>query len=307
MRLLLFLTLIFQAGGQTRRAPLFRSSARRVVVDVFVSQNGRPVSGLTAGDFQVLDDGEPQKGVTLLNTADEPLSAVLLIDMSASVRGQKLQQSKRAARAFVDGLSRSDEIAVIAFATQYELIQPMTKITQEAISSLERLRGGGATALHDSLHAATVHAESGTGRPLVVVFSDGDDNSSWLTMDDLVAGAEASSAVIYAVRVSSGTGLTLLDEKGRRFVEISADYKGTRALTNVVRAAGGRLISLRSTENLADAYAVILEEMRNRYLLVYEPVSNEPGYHRLDVELHRKKGELRARPGYFLREQLFSK
>ena len=121
-------------------------------------------------------------------------------------------------------------------------------------------------------------------------------------MDDVVTGAEASSAVIYAVRVSSGAGLTLLDENGHRFVEISADYKGTRTLKNVVRAAGGRLISLQSTENLADAYAAILEEMRSRYLLVYEPVSREPGWHSLAVELRRKKGEVRARPGYFLRE-----
>ena len=302
MRLLLFLALIFQAAGQTRRAPLFRSSARRVVVDVFVSQDGRPVSGLTAGDFRVLDNGEPQEGVTLLNAADELLSAVLLIDTSSSVRGQKLEQSKHAARAFVGGLSPSDEIAVIEFATGYRLIEPITKIPREAISSLERLRGGGATALHDSLHAATVYAESGSGRPLVVVFSDGDDNSSWLTIDDIVTGAEASSAVIYAVRVSSGAGLTLVDQKGQRFVEISADYKGTRTLKNVVRAAGGRLISLPSTENLAAAYAAILEEMRSRYLLVYEPVLREPGWHSLDVELRHKKGEVRARPGYFLHE-----
>ena len=303
MTLLLFLTLIFQAAQQTPRAPLFRSSARRVVVDVFVSQNGRPVSGLTAADFQLLDNGELQEGVTLLNTADEPLSVVLLMDMSASVRGQKLQQSRRASRAFVDGLSPSDEIAVIEFATRYRLIQPMAKVTQDAISSLERLRGGGVTALRDSLHAATVYAESGTGRPLVVVFSDGDDNSSWLTMDDVVTGAEASSAVIYAVRVSSGAGLTLLDENGHGYVKISADYKGTRTLKNVVRAAGGRLISLPSTENLEDAYATILEEMRNRYLLVYEPVLREPGWHSLDVELRHKKGEVRARAGYFLRER----
>ena len=284
MRLLLLLTLISQA------APLFRASARRVFVDVFVSNKGRPVSGLTADDFQILDNGEPQEGVILLNAADQPLSAVLLMDMSASVQGQKLQQSKSAARAFVEGLSPSDEIAVMAFATRYRLIQPMTKITEEATLPFERLRSGGATALHDSLHAATVHAESGTGRPLVVVFSDGADNSSWLTMDDLVSAAEASSAVIYAVHVSSGAGLTLRDANGRRFVAISMDHKGTRTLTDVVRAAGGRLISLRSTENLADAYAAILDEMRRRYLIVYEPGSNEPGWHSLDVTLRRKKG-----------------
>ncbi len=74
------------------------------------------------------------------------------------------------------------------------------------------------------------------------------------------------------------------------------------ALTDVVRAAGGRLISLRSTENLADAYATILNEMRSRYLLVYEPGSIEPGWHSLDVTLRRKKGEVRARTGYVLRE-----
>ena len=298
MTLFLFLTLILQAAQQTPNVPLFRSSARRVIVDVFVSQDGRPVSGLTADDFQVLDNGEPQEGITLLDVADEPLSAVLLMDMSASVKGRKLQQSKRAARAFVTGLAPSDEIAVIEFATQYRLIQPMTKIPQEAISSLERLRGGGVTALYDSLHAATVYADSGTGRPLVVVFSDGDDNSSWLTMDALVTGVEASSAVIYAVRVSSGAGLIL----DGHFVPISSDDEGTRALTNVVEAAGGRLISLQSTENLADAYAAILDEMRRRYLLVYEPVSNEPGWHSLDVKLRRKKGEVRARTGYWLRD-----
>jgi Ca-activated chloride channel family protein len=164
---------------------------------------------------------------------------------------------------------------------------------------------GAATALLDSLYAATIHAESGSGRPLVVLFTDGDDNSSWLAMDEVVKTAKTSDSVIYAVRAASGAGVYMssTDSQGAYVEENAPDRHGRHVLSEVTRATGGRFVPIRSPVALSETFAEILREMRSRYLLFYEP--GEPlveGWHTLEVRLKRgKKGKVRAREGYFLR------
>ena len=289
---------------QPQRAPMFHTKAQRVIVDVFVSLHGKPITHLTKNDFEIIDNGVRQHEVSLLRTSTQPISAVLLIDTSSSVRGAKLAQLKNAARTFISNLSSSDEIAIINFGTRYKLRQPLTNIKKKALETINTMLGRGATSLYDSLHAAIVHAETGMGRSLVVVFTDGTDNSSWLTNKDLLATAKASPTVIYAVRVGSNAGLFLGGEqRGEgKFIENSSDLRGRGLLNNIALAAGGRLISLKSAENLGAAFSDILYEMRSRYLLVYTPDASSPGWHTLEVKLKKPiEATVRTRAGYFLR------
>jgi Ca-activated chloride channel family protein len=286
--------------------PTFRTEVRGVYVDVFVTKDGRPVGGLQVEDFEIFDNGVPQNNIMLLEATDYPLSTVLLLDASASVQGRKLVQIKKAAYMFIDGLTSQDDIGIITFSTRYRLMQSLTATRELAHNSVDSITIlGGATALLDGLYAATIHAESGTGRPLVVIFSDGDDNSSWLTMKELLKTAKTSEAVIYAVRATSGAGIYFgrTESQGASFIENAPDMHGRRVLAEIAQTTGGRLVSIESPVVLSETFAAILHEVRSRYLLFYEPKGPRvEGWHVLEVRLKRgKRGKVRARAGYFMK------
>jgi VWFA-related protein len=281
--------------------PTFRTEVRRVYVDTFVTRENRPVAGLGAEDFVVLDNGLVQSNVTLLRGIDHPLSAVLLLDASASVRGDVLLRLQDAARELIEHLGEDDEVSLMTFGTRYLRIQALTREHDLALDAVDRIRGHGGTSLLDALFAATVYAEEGRGRPLVVLFTDGDDNASWLSTERLVTAARRSEAVLFAVRASSGAGIAFgsTDSGAAFFAESGADEAGRRMLDAVTAATGGRVLSLSSTSSLAAAFREILETMRSRYLLVLEPTDRTRGWHRLEVRLKPgRKGEVRAREGY---------
>lgn len=294
-------------GAQEQPRSVFRTEVRQVYLDVFVEKNGAPVVGLSAQDFEVLDDGVVQHGIRLLDLKNHPLSAVLLLDTSVSVRGAELEELEQAARTFRDGLTPSDEIGVMQFGTHYQLRQSLTRVGELETAAgpiVDIMTSGGATALHDSVQAATSLVETGTGRPLVVVFSDGDDNSSWLTLDDLTDMARQSFAVIYAVRKTpDGVRARASGSRGGDVVEHGSGLREKRRLEDVVTAGGGRLIALAPGGNVSEAFALVLQEMRSRYLLVFEPSADAaPGWHGLEVRLPGDEdASLRNRAGYVLR------
>jgi VWFA-related protein len=300
----LWLVLVGAFLAQTTTPNLtFRSEVRRVMVDAFVSRESRPLAGLGEDDFEVLDNGRLQENVTLLS-AGYPLSVVLVLDNSSSVRGDKLERLQHAASDFIDNLSEEDEVSVMTFGTRYRMSQEFTLDHDRARTAVSRMNALGGTALLDALFAATLAAERGQGRPLVVLFSDGDDNASWLSTEELAATARRSEAVIFSVRATSGAGIRfgMTDQRAAVFVENARDEAGGRVLDAVATATGGQVLSLGPTANLAGAFRDILEAMRTRYLLVYEPLDPTPGWHHLEVRLKRGiRADVRAREGYFLR------
>jgi VWFA-related protein len=281
----------------------FRSEVRRVLVDTFVTREGRPLAGLEADAFEVLDNGRLQENVTLLS-AGYPLSAVLLLDTSSSVRGDKLERLEHAASDFIDNLSEDDEVSVMTFGTRYRMSQEFTLDHDRARAAVSRMTALGGTALLDALFAATLSAEKGQGRPLIVLFSDGDDNASWLSTEELAVTARRSEAVIFSVRATSGAGIRFGQTEHRPavFIENPRDEAGGRVLEAVAAATGGQVLSLGPTANVSEAFRDILDAMRTRYLLVYEPLDPSPGWHHLEVRLKRGiRADVRAREGYFLR------
>jgi VWFA-related protein len=282
---------------------VFRSEVRRVVVDVFATKDGRPVAGLDASDFELYDNGALQSDVALLRARDLPLSATLVLDTSASVRGNKLDQLRVAADTFLGKLDPKDEVSVLTFGSRFRLRHPFTHDFDTAASSLSKVYGAGSTALLDSVFAALVYADDHVGRPLIVVFSDGVDTTSWLDTEDITAAARRTEAVVFAVHAESGAGLYLRRGTGgfSRYLVAPADRIGSRTLRGVVAMTAGRVLSLRSMETLSEAFGEILDEMRSRYLLVFEPEPGTKGWHELEVRVKRRKDvEVRAREGFFV-------
>jgi VWFA-related protein len=285
----------------------FEVEVASVYVDVFVTRDGKNVTGLTAEDFVVLDQGVPQD-VELVDIETMPMSVMLVLDTSASVFGQKLAHLRKAAHAFVDGLRGVDEAGLLTFSYEWRLLTRPTQNFPALHQALNRSVIGGSTGLNDALYAGLKLVEASPGRPLVLLFTDGEDNASWLSDDEILDVVKSTDAVVYIVGIESGAGVSVYRPFDHTTLGASLEDTGDvaapiRFLHDVAKATGGQVWFARSSAELTDVYMRVLEDMESRYLLSYEPngVPKE-GWHPLEVKLKEKKGDIRARPGYLISE-----
>ena len=165
--------------------PTFEVGVESVYVDVFVTGKGRSAPRLTDRDFELRDNGVPQT-VRIVSLESIPLRAVLVFDASSSVAGEKLRHLRSAGRAFLKGLHPDDEPSLLTISNQIRLREPSAG-PHSLADALDRLRPYGGTSLLDALFAAMKLVERSAGRPVIVVFTDGEDNVSWLGEAELVA------------------------------------------------------------------------------------------------------------------------
>lgn len=254
----------------------FSSGVEAVRVDVLVTDRGRPVTGLTAGDFDVRDNGVLQD-VRVIGFERIPLNVVLVLDLSASVEGERLSDLRRAGRALIERLSGDDRAALVGFSHAVVLGSPLTRDRQQVLAALERATPYGETSLIDATYTGMLVGESDAGRALVMVFSDGLDIASWLTAGRVLGAAKRSEAVVYGISM-----------KGSR----------PRFLEDITSQTGGRLLDVES-RNLSATFLSVLNEFRERYVLVYSPTGVEhQGWHTLEVKVKRRNATVKARPGY---------
>jgi len=258
--------------------PVFSSRVDTVRVDVSVRQSGKAVEGLVAADFEVLDNGVRQQ-VDFAALDQMPANIVLTLDMSGSVQGARLTQLRQAGARLVGMLGPAETASVVAFTDLVTIRSGFTAEKTSLLSALDEPADGTDTALIDATHAALVLGASQIGRPLVIVFSDGTDTASFLSSALVLDTARRAGPVVYAV--------TSIREDEGSF------------LNNVVRLTGGRRLDVASVERLSDAFAEILSESRERYLLSYTPTGVRPGgWHEVVVHVRGRRAEVRARPGY---------
>jgi VWFA-related protein len=272
------LALLLLAPLQAPRPPTFAVGVENVNVDLLVTRGGRAVEDLRARDFALSDNGVLQR-VEVLERSTTAVDAVLVLDVSSSVRGERLAALRRAAHAFVDALWPTDSITLLAFATDLRLVARAGAPRPEVHAAIDRLEGAGATTLVDAAYAGLLLTDPRRGRPLVVVFSDGVDHGSWLVPEAALSTARASDAVIHYVEMEGA--LTFLEP--------------------LANATGGHGWSARRPDGLRGAFIEALEEFKSRYRLRYEPLGvPREGWHELEVRLVGRKGKVRARPGYLV-------
>jgi len=269
------------AASAPQAPPVFRAEVDVVRVEVLVTRGGAPVRGLGAADFEVRDDGRLQTLDPILEE-ETPVDAILVLDLSASVKGPKLDALKAAGRAFLDGLHEGEQAALLAFHQEVQLLEPLTADIGAVRRALDQASPRGSTALADAVYSALRLREPGERRTAIVVFSDGIDNLSWLSASDVVEAASRSNAIVYGVAVRG---------KGDQKVPFLGD---------VVRATGGRLFEASSERDLRERFLDVLGDIRSRYVLSYSPAgTGAAGWHTLAVRLKRGKGDVLARPGYW--------
>ena len=282
-----------------------RSRVEGVRVDVTVTEGGSPVLGLTAADFEVLDNNVTQSIESSRST--ESVTAVLTLDTSASVAfgrlefrrvlrrsAEGLNQLVAAGRAIVAALSQADEAALLSFSDRLMLIVPPTHdltALDVALSARERLQPPVPqvrSTVSDAVFAAAAIASSRAGRPIVFLLSDGTDNASWLSQGHAIAALRRAGVSVDVVSVP------------RTYDTLDEDPPGSWDIERLADNTGGKAFSARD-DRLASKMKERLAVLRSGYVLTYTPagVDHSDGWHKLTVRLRRGKGRVEARPGYY--------
>jgi Ca-activated chloride channel family protein len=249
-----------------------------------LGKDGKFVSGLRPGDFQVIEDGKEQK-VASFSAEETPFATAIVIDTSGSM-DTRLTLARSAAIQFLDGLRESDVAAVYNFDYKVEQLQdfsPGRDLPPKAFG----LRAKTMTALNDAvLRAADDLAARPEKRKAIVVLSDGGENASRASSDKALNHALAGGATIYAVNMSE-------EGPGR-------DIVGSSILKNFAAKSGGQYISTPGGQKLRDAFVSILEELSHQYTLAYRPTNRERDgkWRVIDVKLARPETTVRTRTGY---------
>jgi VWFA-related protein len=277
-RVALAVGLLSASAVITGQQATFRSAADAVRVDVLVTNDGRPVVGLKASDFEVTDNGVLQEP-ELVGLVQIPTNLVLVLDVSESVRGERLDRLREASGAMIGQLRPADRVGLVTVTERVALRVPLTEDRPRIGQALQSLTGGGGTSLRDGTFIGLqLAAAEGEGRSLVVIFTDGVDRSSWLRDEDLVAAGRQVDAVAYAVAVGD---------------------EWSPVLKDVTRATGGDVFGASGNQDLRMAFQRVLEEFNSRYLLGYTPRGvPASGWHSLTVRVRRGGATVKARPGY---------
>jgi Ca-activated chloride channel homolog len=260
---------------------VFGSSAERVRLEVLVTRGGRPVSGLSGADFELRDDGKPVEVRSL--PGELPIHALLLLDASGSVEGSKLEYLRTAAQALLENLAPDDKATLLSFSYGFGAHGGIGVEPARAAEQLPQIRAGGTTALFDALYGALLLPQAGAARNLLLVFTDGVNQMSWLSADRVLGVAREADVVVEVV--SAGEDAAPQSEAGV-------------FLRSLAVATGGTVWHSEEGVKLREAFLEVLAEFRSRYILEFEPRSERPGFHRLELRVRHRAVSVKARPGY---------
>jgi len=266
------------------QAPTFRTGVDKVRVDVLVTRDGLPVTSLTPDDFEVLDNGVPQRIDTYSESGGLPLSLVFAIDASSSVAGERAELLRRACHDVLDELEKDDLAGLVVFAESVVIRSRLSRDRDLVRAAVEQPLPPGQTSLVDAAQIGIVLGESEPGRALVLLLTDGFEVSSYLAPDAVRETARRSDAVIY--------GVTLRGVRRSGFVGELAEV------------TGGAVFEIASPLEIAPTFKKVLDEFRHRYLLAYTPTGvPAAGWHNLKVRVKRPGAVVKARHGYFRERQ----
>jgi Ca-activated chloride channel family protein len=269
---------------------------------VSVTRNGQRVLDLGRGLFEVTDEGDPQELITFAR-GDIPFTAVLLIDASASMYGEKIESAIAGASLFVHGMQELDQAQVMVFSDQLLSTTPITDTKAVLTAGLSGNEARGGTALQDHLFVALKLLEQRQGRRVLVLLSDGIDTHSVLPMDHVFEIARETNGLIYWIRFAHDSSNPNAGER----VRLSSAWKNTDqyreqldTLTQAVNQSGGRIFDVASPDEIRPVFIRILEELREQYVLGYYPDNkrNDGRWHRVKVRVEAADVHVRAPRGY---------
>lgn len=289
-----------EAPESDRITPNIRIDTNLVLIPVTVTTPlNQFVTGMEKENFRVLEDKVEQE-IAYFASFDAPLSIGLVFDASGSM-GSKLTKSRQAAAQFFKTANPEDEFFLIQFNDRPQMVVPFTQNTEDIQSRLTFTQAKGRTALLDGIYQALQHLKKGRNpRKALLIISDGGDNSSRYTENEVRNLLKEADAQMYAIGIFEPMGA-----RGRTAEELS----GPGLLSELAEMTGGRHFPVDNLNELPDIAAKIGIELRNQYVLGYtsKNLNRDGKYRRVTVKLNQPRGlpPLRAlhRQGYYAPNQ----
>ena len=289
----------------------FRSDVRLVNVSFSVRDaGGRLIQNLTQDDFEIFEDGAPQKIAFFAKSTDVALNLALVVDLSGS-QAEFVKDHQKDLRTFLDRvLTPLDRALLVCFVSSPRLITEFTgsgKRLVEALEGYHRVRGRptypllgppevrvGGSAFYDGVYHTInqMLAPVDRGRKALIVFSDGEDNASAHHMMDTIEIAQSHNVPLYCVRYTEV-------QDGRLN---SRNKYGTSVMERIAKETGGADFDA-GEKGLAENFRQIGEQLRSSYELAYH-TTNPPGdgtFHKVTIRPRQPGLTVRAKSGYYAR------
>jgi VWFA-related protein len=291
----LFVLLAGPSPQPTPRPPSFSAGLDMVNVTVTVRDaHGKLVTDLQLEDFVVKEDGRPQV-VEVFARAHEPgqdevltLDLGMLLDTSTSMLEQ-LKLSQEAATRFLESVPRARELITIFFDHEIRVSKYDSENQQGLFDRIHAAKGGGDTALYDAIAVYLSRVEGQSGRKVLVLFTDGEDSRSELTLPEVMQLLRSSRVTVYPICFPSFSPGSTRAVKSRAVLQQFADM------------TGGTLFNPSQSRDLAAIYQKILDELGAQYVLGYVSDNQRADgkLRRLVVDLsNRKDLKVRHRTSY---------
>jgi Ca-activated chloride channel homolog len=248
------------------------------LVNVFstvTNGGGAPVSSLKQEDFQVFEDGKPQKIAVFQRESELPLSIVIAIDASLSTRNEhklELDSARRFAHAILRPI---DGVSLFQFSEVVDQLTPFTADIHVIDKGISRVHNGAATALYDTLYLGSDALMSRRGRKVMVIITDGGDTVSKTSYQQAVREALQAEVILYSIII-----VPIESNAGR-------DIGGEHALIQLSRDTGGKYFYASSLDQLDGAFRQISDELRTEYLIAYYPSQrlSDSEFRRIEIKI----------------------
>jgi Ca-activated chloride channel family protein len=255
---------------------------------------GRYVSGLNKNAFTVLDDKQPQE-ISHFSDDDAPVSVGVIFDVSGSMSGDKIKRARDALSNFIQTSHNSDEYFLIAFNSRAQLLLDKTRNGDAVLDKLTFVQTKNNTALYDACYLGVEKVQRGTHpKRALLLISDGQDNNSRYTFNEVRRLLKESDVVLYAIGILSGS------DAGS-----SLGMEGQGTLDELANVSGGKAFFPRSPAEMDDIFEQIALELRHQYSIGYKPNKfvNDGKWHKVKVRVSPPRGLprlfVRSKEGYY--------
>jgi VWFA-related protein len=243
--------------------------------------HGKFIRGIPRSAFHVFEDGRTQM-ISHFASEDVPLDLLVAIDISGSM-GPSMPKLKATVKEFLAAVPPQHQVTVLGFNdTIFTVMRKATNAAEKA-KAVDRLAPWGSTALYDVILRGIDMLGRNTGRKALIVFTDGEDQGSHATITDVERRLQSSDLTLYMI--GQGRGVTLESLK--------------KVMERLALPSGGRALFTENIDTLHDAFADLLDELSNQYLLGYVSTNmkRDDAWRRIKVDVDGHH-DVRARQGY---------
>jgi Ca-activated chloride channel homolog len=264
---------------------------------VVFARNGKPIQNLRSRDVDLYVDGARVQADFFEKSHDAPVSFTILLDGSGSMGlAGKMEGARTALEALIGSPVAGDDYALYVFAEgEVRELVPFTSSGHEVLNTIDTIEPWGKTAMFDALLKMPDKTILGrNGARAIILLSDGLDNASTVSSEQLSEILEGVSVPVYPLSLRSVRAALMTDGGGNN--EAAHDLA---VLAGVAGASGGRLAIAETSHELRQAVAQILRELRSQYLVGFSPSgSGEIRYRPISLGLKRPVSSIRVRGGY---------